>query len=470
MWSDVVEAETILVPAVVPGVVAVIGLGQVGLPLAVQCAARGWRVLGCDANPRVVECVNGGRAPLNDEPELESELPALVERGLLAATANTEEAVARANVVLVVVPVQLDEKRQFRFQELDAVTETIGQVLQPGTLVSYEVALPVGTTAGRLRAKLEGCSHLDASRGFYLACSPERVSPGHVLRDLRTYPKIVGAVDARSSQAATAFYRSILPTEIISLASPSEAEFVKLIEATYRDVNVALANEFACYADEHGLNAAAALVAANTRPGVHIHQPGLGAGGHALPVYPYFLINDQAAPGTPGEPGASQTLRLPLKARQINDGMAEYAVQRIEAAAGSLWHRSVLLLGAAYRGDVREVTLSSAYLLQNALWGRGATVYVDDPLYTPAELHALGFQPLPPGHESEIDAIILQAAHRAYQNFDFRRFSRCRLLLDGRNALARARIEEAGLRYMALGDGVDDAALCAIPAREDVKS
>ena len=469
MWSDVVEAETIRVP-VVPGVVAVIGLGRVGLPLALQCAARGWRVLGCDANPRIVECVNSGRTPLNEEADLESELPALVERGLLTAMLNTGEAVARANVVIVTVPLQTDESHQIRFQELDAATEAIGHALQPGTLVSYETALPVGTTVGRLRGKLESCAGLDANRGFYLASSPARVSPGHVLRDLRAYPKIVGGLDARSTQAATAFYRSILPTEVISVASPTDAEFVKLIETTYRDVNIALANEFACYADEHGLDVQAAIAAANTRQFVHLHQPGVGVGGHALPVYPYLLINEVQAGKPAEEQAVAQHLDLARKARQVNDGMAEYAVQRIEAAAGSLWHRSVLLLGAAYRADVRETAFSSTYLLQAALWRRGATVYVDDPLYGPAELHALGFQPLPTGRENEVDAIILQTAHRAYQSFDFRRFTRCRVLLDGRNALARAQVEEAGVRYMALGDGIEDAARCVVPVRDDVRS
>lgn len=466
MWSDVVEAETVRVPAV-PGVVAVIGLGRVGLALAVQCAARGWRVVGCDVNPRVVECVNSGRTLLNEEADLESELSALVERGLLAATLQTGEALARANIVLVTVPLQTDEHHQVRFQALDAATEAIGRALQPGTLVSYETVLPVGTMAERLRGKLENCSGLDANREFYLASSPARVSPGHVLRDLRAYPKIVGGLDARSAQAATAFYRSILSTEVVRVASPTEAEFVKLIETTYRDVNIALANQLACYADEHGLDVQAAIAAANTRQFVHLHQPGVGVGGHALPVYPYLLINDVQAGAS--EAG-TQHLDLARKARQINDGMAEYAVQRIEAAAGSLWHRSVLLLGATYRADVRETAFSSTYLLQAALWRRDATVYVDDPLYGAAELHALGFQPLSPGRENEVDAIILQTAHRAYQNFDFRRFARCRVLLDGRNALARAQVEEAGLRYMALGDGIEDAARCVVPARDDVRS
>lgn len=468
MWSDVVEAETIRVPAV-SGVVVVIGLGRVGLPTAAQYATRGWRVLACDANPRVVESINDRLVPLQDEPELEKLLPGLVECGLLSATVNIAEAVARANVVAVTVPLQLDEDHQARFQELDMLTETIGRALQPGTLVSYEMPLPVGTTSSRLRSLLEQCAGLDASREFYLAYSPERVTAGHAFCDLRTYPKVVGGIDARSTHAAAAFYRSVLPVEIVTVASTSEAEFVKLLELTYRDVNVALANEFACYADEQGLDAMAAIAAANSQPCIHIHRPGVGVGGHSLPNYPYLLINNVSTNELPDEQSALPGLSLPRAARRINDGMAEYAVQRIEAEAGSLWHRSVLLLGVTYREDVRDVTFSSAYFLQKALWRHGATVYVDDPLYTPAELHALGFQPLPPGREDEIDAMILQTAHRTYQTFDFRRFSRCRVVLDGRHGLSRASVQEVGIRYMALGNGVEDAAQCMVPFRGDTR-
>jgi nucleotide sugar dehydrogenase len=468
MWSDVVEAETIRVPAV-SGVVVVIGLGRVGLPTAVQYATRGWRVLACDANPRVVESINERLVPLQDEPELEKLLPGLVERGQLAATLNIAEVVARANIVVVTVPVQLDEERQVRFHELDMWTETIGRALQPGTLVSYEMPLPVGTTANRLQPMLEQCSGMDAGREFYLAYSPEQVRAGRAFCDLRTNPKVVGGIDGRSTHAAAAFYRSALPVEIVTVASTSQAEFVKLLELTYRDVNIALANEFACYADEQGLDVMAAIGAANSQPDVHIHRPGVGVGGHALPQYPYLLINTLAADELPDEPNVLPGLSLPRAARRINDGMAEYAVQRIEAAAGSLWRRSVLLLGVAYREDVREVTFSGAYALQAALWRHGATVYVDDPLYTPAELHALGFQPLPPGREDEIDAMILQVAHRAYQTFDFRRFARCRVVLDGRNGLLRACVQEAGIRYMALGNGVEDAAQCMVPFRGEAR-
>src|SRR5947209_13498231 len=232
------------------------------------------------------------------------------------------------------------------------------------------------------------------------------------------------------------------------MKSSDEAEFVKLIETTYRDVNIALANEFACFADAHGLDVAAAIAGANTQPYSHIHSPGLGVGGHCIPIYPYFLLA-----------GAEKTayidypmLMLPRYARQINDAMAEYAVRRIEGITGSLAGQSVLILGVAYRGEVREVAFTSAKLLQDALVEHGAIVYADDPLFTKDELVALGFTSLTPLVEDKIGAIILQADHREYQSFDFSRFVSCQVVLDGRKAFDHEKVESLGMRYISIGD------------------
>jgi nucleotide sugar dehydrogenase len=314
--------------------------------------------------------------------------------------------------------------------------------------------LPVGTTSGQLRTTLERESKLQAGRDFFLAYSPERVSSGYIFDDLRNYPKVVGGIDEPSAEAAVAFYRSVLEADVITMASTDEAEFVKLIETTYRDVNIALANEFACFADVQGLDVAKAIAAANTQPYSHIHMPGVGVGGHCIPVYPYFLLAGlKRFPTNQHSPDGPSMLALPRTARRINDSMAEYAVCRIESIVGQLVGRSVLILGVAYRGDVRESAFTSARLLQDALVAHGATVYIDDPLFSESELQELGFRSLNPENNDEIYAIILQAGHRVYQELDFGRFSRCQLVLDGRRALRPERIEALGMHYVAIGDG-----------------
>jgi nucleotide sugar dehydrogenase len=430
--------------------VAVIGLGKIGLPLAVQYALHGHRVIGCDIDPSVVNSVNEGKSHVQQEPGLARGLADVVSVGLLSATCHTTEAVRQAGVVVVIVPVAIDAKHEVNFEAIDAATKEIGAGLKPGSLVIYETTLPVGTTAVRFREILEQTSSLQAGSDFPLAYSPERVSSGSILRDLRIYPKIVGGIDEQSTLAAVAFFQSVLDAEVITMTSSDEAEFVKLIETTYRDVNIALANEFACFADAHGLDVTAAIAAANTQPYSHIHTPGLGVGGHCIPVYPYFLL--EGAKETPNYD--YPMLMLPRYARRINDAMAEYAVRRIEDSIGSLANRSVLILGASYRGNVRETAFSSTKLLQDALFARGAKVCIDDPLFSYEELKARGYTPFTPERREEICAIILQADHSSYLSLDFRQFSSCLVVLDGRKVLTREKIESLGMLYLSIGNGV----------------
>ena len=436
-----------------PLTVAVVGLGKIGLPLAVQFAQCGCRVIGCDINSRVVGMINTGQSHIQEEPGLTTALADAVHMGSLSATLNTADAVSQAAVVVVIVPVGIDARHEVDFASIDAATAAIGAGLRPGTLVIYETTLPVGTTARRLGRILEHTADLKAGQDFSLAYSPERVMSGSVFHDLRVYPKIVGGIDERSAVAAVAFYQSVLEAEVIAVASTDDAEFIKLVGTIYRDVNIALANEFACYADALGLDVTAAIASANSYPFTHIHTPGVGVGGHCIPVYPYFLLAGLEEAGPRAQNSPPQMLTLPRSARLINDAMATYAVNRIEAAIGSLAHQSILILGVAYRGDVHEAAFSSAKLLQDALLACGATVYVDDPLFSQDELRALGYTPLTRELESEVCAIILQANHHAYQSLDFTRFTRCQVVLDGRKGLYRENIELLGMRYIAIGDG-----------------
>lgn len=425
------------------GRVAVVGLGKIGLPLALQYISHGHEVTGCDINPHVVDLINAGNSHVDEEAGLAERVAQAVTGGRLRATTDTSAAVSESAVVVVIVPVMVTDSHVVDYKAIDAATAAVGKGLRPGTLVVFETTLPVGTTSGRLRAILEETSGLVAGRDFLLAYSPERVSSGRIFADLKNYPKVIGGIDERSAKAAHDFYASVLDAEIRMMSSADEAEFVKLIETTYRDVNIALANEFARFADGRGLDVSSAIAAANTQPYSHIHAPGLGVGGHCIPVYPYFLIQ-----------GAETGLMLPRAARAINDSMAEYAARRLEEELGSLEGRRVLLLGVAYRGDVRETAFTSAKRVREALQAHGADVYADDPLFSSSELRALGYEPVSKEMHSSVQAIVLQADHSAYRDLDFADFPACHVVLDGRRAIQRQRVESAGIRYIFIGDGV----------------
>lgn len=421
--------------------IAVVGLGHIGLPLAVQYASRGHTVIGCDLDTRVVEAVNRGESPHADEPALIERVRQLVSEGLLSATTDDVTGVRRAEVIVVIVPVVIDEARQVDYSQVDAATRDVARGLQPGTLVIYETTLPIGTTRDRLGPMLEAGSGLRVDRDFHLAFSPERVLVGRVLLDLQRYPKIVGATSPEGTQRAVDFYTAVLEpgTEIRAVASAEAAEMTKLAETTYRDVNIALANEFAQVAERRGIDVTEVIAAANSQPYSHIHQPGVGVGGHCIPVYPHLLFS--------AEPG----MRLPPLSRAVNDGMAAYAVGRLAEALGSLDGAAVLILGIGYRGDVHEDFFSSAFLLRDALRAGGASVYAHDPYFDADHLRRRGFEPYDFQAPVPIRAAILQAAHAAYRDLDPAALPGLEVLLDGRNALDRGRVESAGVRYLGVG-------------------
>jgi UDP-N-acetyl-D-glucosamine dehydrogenase len=422
--------------------IAVVGLGHIGLPLAVQYASRGHEVTGVDVDERIVETLNRGESPHGDERALIDRVPTLVAEGRLrAATWADPSGVRDADAVVVIVPVVVDARRDIDFGPIDAASRDLAANLSSGTLVVYETTLPVGTTRDRFGPMLTAGSGLELDRDLFLAFSPERVLVGRVLLDLRRYPKIVGGTSAESATRAVEFYRAVLDegTEVWAVANAETAEMTKLAETTYRDVNIAYANELARYASRRGIDVTEVIGAANSQPYSHIHQPGVGVGGHCIPVYPHFLFN--------GEPD----LRLPPIARQINESMARFTVDTIEDRMGSLDGQPVLVLGIAYRGDVDEDAFSSAFRLRDELLAAGARVHAHDPFFGPEHLREHGFEPYDLGSGVPVRVAVLQAAHEAYRSLDPAELPGLELFLDGRNALDREPFERAGVRYVGIG-------------------
>ncbi len=381
--------------------VCVVGLGRIGLPLAVQCASKRLRVTGCDINGNLVQTINAGECPYPDEEGLAEKLRVAHDARLLSATTDTPATVRQSNVVIIVVPVGLTPEKRANYASLDAAAHDVAGGLRAGTLVVLETTVPLGTTRTRLGKALES-SGLRMGEDFYLAYSPERVFVGRVLTDLRRYPKVVGGIDGESTRRAAAFYESALDAPVLTVANCGTAELVKLAETTYRDVNIALANEFARIAADHDVDVTEAIAAANTQPFSHIHQPGVGVGGHCIPVYPRFLLE-----GAP--------VRLPEAARDVNDGMAAYAVERLAAAIDGLQGKTVVILGLSYRPDIKEAAFSSAFSLARELVARGARPLVHDPYFTAAEIRGFGLEPAE--HvPTAADAVVVQAWHAAYQD------------------------------------------------------
>jgi nucleotide sugar dehydrogenase len=423
--------------------VVVVGMGKIGLPLATQFAGKKKHVVGCDVLPDVVDAINRGHSHIHEEPGLEEAVAAAVAAGSLKATLDTTAAVASADVVVVIVPVMVTLEGSVDYRNLDAATRAMGRGLRPGTLVIYETTLPVGTTRKRLAPMLEEVSSLKAGADFQLAFSPERLYAGRIFDDLRKYPKIVGGVDAASTSKAVDFYRSVLDAEVWSVENTETAEFAKLAETTYRDVNIALANQLALYAASRDVNVAEAFKAANSQPYSHIHRPSIGVGGHCIPVYPHFLLSD----ARDGE------LSMVRTGRQTNDHMAAICVRQLQDALHGLASRTILVLGASYREDVKELAFSTAIPIVDLLHRAGARVLIHDPLFTPDELRGLEAEVVELGSEGAAvaEGIIVQAWHRQLHGLDWRMFKHLSVVLDGRGSIDPQHVRDAGATYLAVG-------------------
>jgi nucleotide sugar dehydrogenase len=420
------------------GVVAVVGAGKMGLPLAAQFASHGWRVIAVDVDEGVVAAINEGRSHVGEEPGLADLVREAHDGGRMRASTDAAGASREADVVVLIVPVILDDEHQPDYRFMDAAVASIAPGVHAGSTVIFETTLPVGDTRDRYTPRLEEASGLRADDDFFVAFSPERLYSGAALRNLATYPKLVGGVGTRSTERAAQFYESVLDTEIVAMTSAEAAEFAKLADTTYRDVNIALANEFARYAERIGVDIGEVIAAANSQPYSRIHQPGLGVGGHCIPVYPHFLASRAAE------------LELVALARRVNDGQVGHAIRSIQKALGGLEGVPILVLGLTYREGVKELAYSRAVPLIERLGFHGAVVSAYDPLLSEEETLRCCATPWRWGEPGQFRAIVTQTADPRWRELDPSWFPQLELLFDGRNSLRELALPD-GVRYLGVG-------------------
>ena len=416
--------------------VTIVGLGYVGLPLACLCAEKGLDVYGVDTDKNKAELINKGISPI-DDPVLKESVKKV--KGKIKVV-SPEEAISNSETVIVCVPTPVDEKHLPDLTALKGACETISKSLQKNSLVVIESTIFPGTVE-------EICFQMlkRSNVKFYLAHCPERIDPGNKKFTIRNIPRAVAGTEKESTKKAAEFYRKIIEADIMEVSSVKAAEATKIMENTFRDVNIAFVNEMAKSFDKAGIDVTEVIKGASTKPFSFLpHYPGVGVGGHCIAVDPYYLISKAKQIGFNHD--------FLILARKINESMPDYTVSLLENQLKklneSLNGAKVGVLGLAYKGNVDDVRESPSFEVIHILKEKGAEVFVFDP-HIQKGSNVKDFDEL----LKKSDYIILATAHNEFKEMDLNKLkeNNIKIIIDGRNCLDKEKIKSLGILYHGVG-------------------
>jgi len=400
--------------------IAVIGLGYIGLPTAIMFANAGFKVIGYEIREEVVKKVNSGNSHII-EPEIEEMLKRAIENGNLRATSD-KKAIAGKDVYIICVQTPLEEDKTPDLSYLESAVRTTAESMKKGSLVIIESTVPPMTTL-KMAKLIEDLTGFKAGEDFYMAHAPERVMPGRIFKELVYNSRIIGGINEESSELAELLYRAFVKGQIFKTNSTT-SEMVKLMENTFRDVNIALANEFAFLAHQYGINVFEAIELANTHPRVKIHIPGIGVGGHCLPKDPYLLLSS-----------AKEDFGLIKKAREINEDMPLFAKDLLMNSLKLInlppEEAVVVVLGLSYKGNSDDTRNSPSLKFIEEIKEMVAEVRTYDPYVEGT--HGSVEEAL-----KGADAAVIATDHSEFKSLDWQALGglmRNKILIDGRHVV-----------------------------------
>ena len=408
-------------------------MGYIGLPTASIFANNGFNVVGVDVNPSVVDVINRGEIHI-EEPGLNTLVQAAVHSGRLRADLMP----VPADVFIIAVPTPVTEDHRADMSYVETAMRSIIPVLRKGNLVILESTSPPGTTRDLLAPLIQDAG-FKVGEDIFLAHCPERVLPGRILKELIENHRVVGGMTAKCAEKAKALYAHVVQGDI-HLADATTAEMVKVMENTYRDVNIALANELARISENLEINAWEVVRLANLHPRVNLHRPGPGVGGHCISVDPWFIVER-----------CPDIAKIIATARQINDSMPLHVVKTVKQIISSDRDPRVTLLGLAYKPDVDDMRESPALEVASLLRAEGIDLKIHDPFIRQSKFNQVSLEDA----FDQSDLVILLTAHSEYKSISPDKVGnkmRKSRVLDCHNALSGANWRHAGFEFHLLGE------------------
>lgn len=422
--------------------VTIVGLGYVGLPLACLCAEKSYKVYGLDIDKNKVYLINQNQSPIEDGYVIEK-LKNL--KDSIKATTDAKKCIPNSDIVIVCVPTPVDRNNSPDLTALMESVSAISRFIKQNTLLVIESTVYPGTVE-ELVVPILKKEKFDAYKNdVFVAHCPERIDPGNKKWAIENLPRVVGGVTKEATKKAAEFYRSIIDADIVGLSSVKAAEATKIMENTFRDVNIAFVNEMAKSFDKAGIDIIEVIRGASTKPFAFMpHFPGAGVGGHCIAQDPYYMIERGKQLGFNHE--------FLMLARKINNSMPKYTVelleQQLQKLKKSIKNSKVGVLGLAYKANVDDVRESPAFEIINILKTKGADVFIFDPhVKNGSNVKDLD------GLLNKSDYVILVTDHNEFKNMDLGKLKKHKILavIDGRNCLDKEKIKSMGILYHGIG-------------------
>ena len=419
--------------------IGIFGLGHIGLPTAAILANNNIHVLGADVNENTVNNINQGICNF-EEPGLNSLVKDAVKNNYLSATTDLEYVANTCDIIIVIVPTPIFENKKADLTYVISACESIKKGLKKGNLVIIESTVPPETGINVIKPLLEE-SGLICGEDFYLSYSPERALPNNTIFEMTHNARIIGGFNEKSADLTAQLYSYITQGEIIKVKNITSAEMVKLMENTYRDVNIALSNELAKICEKINVNANEVINAANYHPRVNLHTPGPGVGGHCIPIDPYFLIEIAEKYG--------ETAKLISDSRVINDSMPDHVLSILSKFNDGI--STVSVLGIAYKGNVDDVRETPSKKLIELLIKNGYRVVANDPIVKKEVIETFNVDSVSYEDSLKSDCIIIMTDHDMYKELKPEQV-KDKLVISTKPILDSDKFREAGINFQAIGD------------------
>ena len=433
--------------------ICVIGIGRIGLPTALSFAKSGLKTVGLDINEILVNRINSGDFPLKDEPAFEEIFNQVLKIGTFSAITEIKQVVPKSDVILLSLPTTMDENNVPVYSALETIGAQLSELMSLGTILIVESTIEPGFIENEFLNIVEGKSgRLKAGNNFGLGVCPENANPGEIKKDFESLPRLVGAIDEKTTQIIMKIYQHVFPVELIRMPNCKTANAVKLTTNIFRDINIAFVNELALLFEKMGIDVLTVLEAADKKYNFQKHYPGAGVGGPCLPINSYQILNSAKKIGS--------FSKIVQAAREINESMPLHIVDLIvdgfSEANLPVKGSTILVLGVSYKPEVKDVQLTPAKKIIEKLHELGANVKIYDPYFKNSELFDLKTENNLEEAVSNTNAVVIVTAHTEFQNIEpifFKEKMKSPIVIDSRGVIDNDAAKKAELIFRGLGRG-----------------